>query len=771
MNNQRDFGILTFYKEKNYGAALQAFSLQKKIQELGYSSEFINWNDSLNKTEKHLSLLRTLISIIKNYGIDYRKYCQVREKNSETTGRFDKFVNEYMTESKTAMYDKDDLISISNNYKGFIAGSDMVWTDIGQDLDAYFMQFAAKEKRGSYAPSLTGTCNISEEKLEKISKLIKSIEYLSFREEEGATFARDYCSSTAQVVVDPTLLHTKEDWCKLFGIENLKKSKPYILCYMFGGVSASINKRIHKLAKKRGWEVRYIPMTPNETISEIKQGHCGSYGPFEFVEMFINSSFVITNSYHGFLFSLISNVPFVVFRREKNNRWKQNEERISFLLNQIGEEKRYLALSARLDEKYTLIDYSYINDVIKRLREHSTTYLNNMLKSMSNNEIIKPLKKTTVSLILNKECVECNNCKSICPQKAITMTKNSEGFTNPVVDDAKCVNCSLCTRVCPAIKSCSLRYPQKTIFGFSNYREQIRSSSGGAFYHIARKMIENHNAYIYGAAFDDNNLVNHIEVHCVEDLSKIQGSKYVKSNLNNTYQIIKDRLEQGDWVLFSGTPCQVAGLYLFLNTEYSRLLTIDLVCHGVPSEDLWKSYIDFLSNGEPVKDITFRNKDNESAFRSAFEIKAIIGKRVRKEPAYKNPFYKLYIENKIFRMSCYYCRYASKERCGDITVGDCDSWKNQTQFFPEKAKSIVLLNSEKACNLSEDLLDKFEYTDLDYNTETMINTTLSKPTSMPMERKMIYTTLLSDGWGEYAINDSVLKKIFRKNGGIKNNGQ
>lgn len=761
MNKTNCFGLLTFYKEKNYGAALQAFSLQKKIEELGYKSEFINWHDSLNKVTIKDSTIQKAARLLKTYGINYNKYLFVHGASIQVGNQFDQFVNNHLAISQKAFYDSDDLCSVADSYNGFIAGSDMVWTDIGQDLNTYFMQFAPKGKRGSYAASLTGTSGLSEVEKIKYAQWIEGIEYLSVREEEGIRFVENICNRQATLTVDPTLLHTKEEWIRLLSISQHTTKRPYILCYMFGGVPSGLHRRIKELAKRKNMDIRYIPMSSNEFYYEKVYSDTAAYGPKEFVELFLNAQFVITNSYHGFLFSLISGIPFVIIQREKGSKWKNNEERISSLLRLIGEEKRLVESAEKLDESLLSVDYTYINTVLTGLRNESTSYLNNMLACMSANRVEESSKELTIESISRKECVECKNCLLKCPVKAISMNEDAEGFIKPVIDKEKCIGCSQCIKVCPAVKAVDINAPIKTMFGFSSYPEQKLSASGGAFYHIARKMIENYDAYVYGATFDNANQVYHIEIHDIKELNKLQGSKYVKSNFERVFDNVKEKLENNNWVLFSGTPCQVASLNCFLGREYEKLITIDLVCHGVPSVMLWRSYLDYLSGENHVSNISFRNKDSESSTRSAFELKAIVaGKHIR-IPSYKSPYYKLYQENKTFRYSCYYCKFARQERCGDFTIGDCDSWRIQKEFHPEKAKSIILINTKKAINISTALLKSFEYEDLDYKLEYSVNTPLSRPSEKPIERETIYSKIAQKGWDSYLVKEGIVVNLYR----------
>ena len=380
----KKIGILTFFDEKNYGAALQAFSLQEKIKELGHKPYFINWHDSLNKTCSKPSNFSKFKKFLIQYKLNIKSYKIYKNSSLKTKNLFCNFKNDFFNIDYTPVYDYKDLRDITYKYNGFITGSDMVWTDIGQNLNTYFLQFASFDKRGSFSPSLTGLNKRTEQEKIQLINYIKSIKYLSFREREGIEFAKKECEREAILTVDPTLLHSKKEWCNLLNLNDKHNDKPYIICYMFGGIPSILNKNIHKFAKINGFDIKYIPMTVNEVMNDIKRGNAASYGPKEFVQLFFDASFVITNSYHGFLFSLISNIPYVVVKRENSNKWKANEERISSLLNLIGESKRYITLEDSISIDLLKIDYNKINSILAKLVNKSVAFLKSEIEAFPN---------------------------------------------------------------------------------------------------------------------------------------------------------------------------------------------------------------------------------------------------------------------------------------------------------------------------------------------------------------------------------------------------
>lgn len=192
---------------------------------------------------------------------------------------------------------------------------------------------------------------------------------------------------------------------------------------------------------------------------------------------------------------------------------------------------------------------------------------------------------------IGKKCCGCNSCAQSCPKQCISMSEDNEGFLYPSVDTNLCVECHLCEKVCPVLNISSGQYPI-SCYAAKSPDEQIRkeSSSGGIFSLLAQKIIEN-DGVVFGAAFNKKWEVVHCYTETLEGLNSLRGSKYVQSKIGNAYEQVKTFLKNGRLVLFSGTPCQIAGLKTFLRKDYENLITLDFVCHGVPSPGVLRWYL------------------------------------------------------------------------------------------------------------------------------------------------------------------------------------
>ena len=192
------------------------------------------------------------------------------------------------------------------------------------------------------------------------------------------------------------------------------------------------------------------------------------------------------------------------------------------------------------------------------------------------------------------KCCGCSGCMNICPKNAIIMKEDKNGFKYPIVDKEKCINCGLCEKVCPILNN--KKEQQKEIKAYAcynkNIEERLKSSSGGIFILLAKEILKR-NGIVFGAAFDENFNVKHISIDNEKDIEKLMGSKYVQSNMGKVYKEVKEFLENGKYILFSGTPCQIEGLKKFLKKDYDKLYTQDIICHGVPSPKIWQMYLEY----------------------------------------------------------------------------------------------------------------------------------------------------------------------------------
>lgn len=333
------------------------------------------------------------------------------------------------------------------------------------------------------------------------------------------------------------------------------------------------------------------------------------------------------------------------------------------------------------------------------------------------------------------KCCGCAACVNICPRNCISMKVDSEGFEYPQVDKTNCINCNLCEKTCPMLHSGMNKSVQLAYAAISK-REEIRlkSSSGGLFYVLAEYVISQ-GGVVFGASLVENSKrVNHIAIECIEDLRKLQKSKYVQSEIGTTYMEAKRILDTGRLVLFSGTPCQIKGLSFYLNKNYDNLISVDIICHGVPSPGLWEKYISSMekSGHINVSKVIFRYKisdwkelgvhkiDSETCFTCKLK--------------HTDPFIQMFLKNYSLRPSCYACN-VKKNKVSDITLGDF--WGVE-KICPEindgKGVSLVLVRSSRGKELINEVHNRLLLKQVSYEAAIKYNSAEYSSVKIPTKR-------------------------------------
>lgn len=308
-----------------------------------------------------------------------------------------------------------------------------------------------------------------------------------------------------------------------------------------------------------------------------------------------------------------------------------------------------------------------------------------------------------------EDCCGCTGCASICAHGVINMSTDKEGFLYPSFDISKCVDCGLCDKVCPILNRKNINLLEVTVKSYyasrlKDSKALEKSSSGGAFTALATVVL-NKGGVVFGAAYK-NDGVSHICIDNSKDLYKLRGSKYVQSNLIGVYKQVRNYVRQKRLVLFSGTPCQVDGLKRFMFKDYPNLITVDLVCHGVPSPKIYKDYLNYCSKklGHNVSYIDMRYKKTygwSHRFSYLFHFK---DGRTIVDPLWVVNWGRLFFSELITRPACSQCPYTNLNRPGDFTIADFwDDKKMRPDLYSTKGTSLFLVNTDKGNDLLIDL--------------------------------------------------------------------
>lgn len=338
-------------------------------------------------------------------------------------------------------------------------------------------------------------------------------------------------------------------------------------------------------------------------------------------------------------------------------------------------------------------------------------------------------------------CTGCGACFNICPKHAIQMVADEEGFLAPVIDATVCIRCKLCEQQCPVLHPAYSNQSPDCFAMMASDEERMKSSSG-AFVPLVAKWILNQNGIVFGAVWNKDFSVSHVGVEHLEDLGRIRGSKYVQSNVGLTYAEVKKELKKGRWVLYTGTPCQIAGLYSCLGkTPTEKLISIDVVCHGAPSCKVFKKYLDDQFGTANLVEYQCRNKSAYGWSVSAHAV--LIDGREINETADKNIFMRGFNPCMIMRRACSTCPFSRLPRQGDFSCGDF--WgveRYNASMNDKKGTSFVLLNNEKSKQFIKHIKNECKiWEQVPLDAITRINKTVIHPFKSHPGRKHFYSSL------------------------------
>ena len=658
---------MTWYTYQNYGTALQAAALSYEIERLGYEPSMIRYApkkavladppDLRFFWQKFLQVLQ---------GQRYRPYSSARK-----TELFSNFLKSSMRETEPcASY--PELHELNTKFDAFVCGSDQIWAPSCFD-DKYYLPFVDDaNKMVAYAPSVGQPSIANDAVKERMKSLISRFDHLSVRESQGAALIASLCGKKAEVVLDPTLLLNEEEWKALLGFSESgagRTSGGYILCY-FLGEYRRYRRAVRRISKALQMPVYVIP------VFQEQEGRRDAVpfevGPVEFVRLVKNAAYVCTDSFHGTAFAMNFNIPFTVFKRFRDRDPKNQNSRINSLLELTGLRQR-LADGKRMNTTNLQCDFTQANRVIGDERKKSLDYLRGALKSASG---MKPKGTTDFGEYRIAElCCGCGACAAVCPENAVSIRTNEEGFAHYAVDAKLCVRCGRCRKVCPYCRiSAALLMNAKKMYSFqSNHSAALKvSSSGGAAYEIA-DLLNRGGFWVCGSVYNRyGDCAEHLLIspNHPKELSVFQGSKYLQSeSAESLFRIAS--LPEGEKIVFFGTPCQTAGLDKILRLKGRRddALLVDLICHGVPTRLLWEKYLCSLEKRYGIP------KHPEVRFRSAkggwrnrtMEISGSGHSYLKNEK--KDAFYAFFRHTLCDMRACYECPYRERS-AADLRVGD-----------------------------------------------------------------------------------------------------
>ena len=698
-------GLVTFYHIHHYGAALQAAATERAVETLGHECEiidyFVNQDNALFRRPTGLGSAAADAHTALHYQALKTRY-----------ERFEQFSRDHLRISAHRYLSAAELRQAQLPYDAILSGSDQIWNPkIFPDghFDPVFFGAFSDRRKIAYAPSF-GIPKVPEDMEQELRSYLDAFSHLSVRERQGQAIVTEVTGQTVPVVLDPTLLLTAEQWSAAAsrhmvaqGGRQALTPQGYILCYCINRPGA-LAPYIQEFARRSGLPV--VQLCGIRQKVHPKARCILDAGPAEFLELFENAAFVFTNSFHGTVFSTQFRVPFFTAVSPAELADPESSRTFS-LLSRLGLSDRIVGQGST-DALETPVDWDAVEPRLLSARAASLEYLRAALENRPfapEPEAAPPAASTDQPprLADRGRCTGCTACAAGCPKDAITMVRDSEGFSYPAVDLNACIHCGRCTAICPILRQRE-PMPLPAAFAAWNADDQIRrhSTSGGAFTALAEYILEG-GGVVYGAALDGKQHLRHVACFRKEDLWRLRGAKYVQSDLGQTFREIREALKKRP-VLFSGTPCQVDGLYRFLGGKPENLTTCDLVCHGVPSPGVWEDMVRSMERrkGKAIQSVRFRDK--VTGWKDS-HLTLIYGDgTVDSAPLFATEYGRAFGRALFLRPCCHHCAYTNLNRPGDFTLGDF--WGLGPDELPEqqtRGVSLLLVNSPHGSYLFDQL--------------------------------------------------------------------
>lgn len=666
--NKRNVGIIGYWFATNYGGVASYYSLYRTIKGLDYRPFLVENPYFYTDKEGEDVFSRNLF---KEIGADI---CEP--------------------------YGIEDLEELNQKADTFILGSDQVLTtsSIRSFGKLFLMEFSDEEKRRIAVSASCGGDNLNADSnlIDYAKGQLQRFTKVSVREFSGVDTIKKKFGIKADFMIDPIFFTEAEHYRKIGEEVNLPQENEYVLAYILDPTNDK-REGILKLAKTLGIEKKVIldgrkfTHEKNADTLNLQEDTLPELDFKQWLYYYSNASYVITDSFHGAAMALILNKPVIVYAN-----YKRGYPRFVSLIRLFGIKSRLIESTNQITDELVRenINFENINRIITAHAEIARHWIMQAIESEKKD--IRLPKMTVNALLERKKCVGCGACVSGCPKDAIQLISDEWGYYRAEVDADLCIDCGKCSRICPAIKLPEKRnslMPECYEFIAKDEKILRNSSSGGAFTVMAKKVLESGGAVV-GAAWKEDFSVEHIVVDSVDELHKLQKSKYLQSYIGNVFRAVKNRLESGQKILFTGCPCQNAGLKAYLGKEYSNLISVDILCSNAPSTDFFKTY---LSEAFPdgIRKYEFRDKTYGYNC-ECIAIERISGDKAILRGAKEDAYQRVFHNHTMCAPHCENCIYQKLPRFGDLTMGDF--WgisKKDKEIDASKGISVILSNNEK----------------------------------------------------------------------------
>ena len=665
-----------------------------------------------------------------------------RDKNKfKRYHAFEHFINNTLNTTQPPVKNFAQLSKAEFDFDAMIAGSDQIWNGVFTKMNpGFFLNFGKPEvKRISYAASI-GKDTISEAEALQFQKYITNFDYISVREQKAKEQVLRFIDEDVEVVCDPTLLLPRSKYDELKKDPKMNQEYIYVHNVHLVKVDERLNAMAEELSRRTG-----LPIVHNRADYSFTN-ECGKFldgGPEEFLGWIANARYVLANSFHATVFSMIYHREFITVPHF------QNPDRMRFFLGELGIGNHLLGLPEELPEDLAdlYIDYDKVEEKRNSMAAHSKEFLKNALEGpRRTGEFAK--RKTYFDFPNPFTCYGCRACEAVCPTDAISMKADREGFIYPEITSKKCNECGDCVKVCiyrhPSLFHDEEKY-EKKVFAAFNKDELIKvsSSAGGVFSALADSVIEE-KGHVVGVRLNEDVQGEYALADTKKDCLEFRDAKYVTPESYGMKQRVKELLEKGEVVLYSGNPCEIAGLKSYLGKDYDNLYTVDMLCTGFASPEVYKQYIDMLQEkyNSKIESIEFDNKFRGKT--KGYIIVKFESGEVFLQETKKNHYMNAYKNNNIQRPSCFTCEFMEGTKSvSDITLG---RYKNAAKYCPEMddtfGTSYVQINTKKGMELWKKVNAQLTLEEMEK--DNFPEFAVKKPIRLSMQRSQLMNQLGED---------------------------
>ena len=683
-----DVAVLGVWFGANYGSVLNGYAVYKILKDMGLSVLMVH---KINATPDDREIHGT--------------------HNAH-------FIEKFYPESAISPnYKFEELTKLNDICDTFLTGSDQIWH---YNINSYFnmaflLNFVHDDKRKvSFGTSFGHLKDFTPpDKLDESVRLLSRFNAISVREDSGIEICKNNYNVRAKTVIEPVFCVERKVFSDLSEQSDIVEEEPYILTYILDPDTEKRNL-INYYSEYTGKRVINVldgqPSTykKNKEILNLTDMRTG-IGAEDLLKLYEKADFVITDSFHGTAFSIIYNKSFISLANKK-----RGHARFEDLLRRFGLMDRLIYDLARFGRSPAFldpIDYKIINEKVEQAKTEAITWLEDALKKPVNEltSINFPSSIVTHHLEKNK-CVGCSACVNTCPKDALSLKPDDLGYYRAYADYYKCVDCGQCTKVCPALnlpKKSNSEAPE--CFAYQAKDEELleKSSSGGVFSALAEAIFKK-GGKVCGVSWTDDFRAEHIIISDKNELHRLQKSKYLQSYIGIVFREIKRLLDEGSHVLFSGCPCQVAGLKNYLKKSYRNLILVDLLCGNSPSAGFFKKYLN-ESFPKGLSEYTFRYKNKDNNWNPGWrgdvaKVSDLNGSDMVIRGSRDDNYQRVYHNHTMCAPHCEKCQYQEVPRFGDLTIGDFWGYERHADDIDvKKGVSVILCNNSKGKSFFESL--------------------------------------------------------------------